>query len=183
MKRHVPAITTCVICISILSSCRTQPSLPSHQDSGQLHNLPAADDPNSSPAAQDAPDSARYEFILSNLIVLEGAIYNDPHDAKKIMPLLKASFDSSSGCFLVVGKGTHNKSFPESSWKQGRKIASSYDAKRWALYCKVWSQGNQIAFGARISGEITYSKILLERLDGDTLFTLVSVPLGSIVDR
>jgi hypothetical protein len=72
---------------------------------------------------------------------------------------------------------------PEPSWKQGRKIASAYDAKRWALYLKSWSLGSRMRFGAKISGEITYSRILLERLEDDTLFTLVSVPMGSIIEK
>ena len=128
-------------------------------------------------------DTTKYDSLLSRILVLENAIYNSPRDMNSIPPLLKASFDSSSGCFLVVGKGTHNKSLPESSWKPGRKIASAYDAKRWALYCKSWSLGNYRAFGSRISGEITYSKILLERLENDTLYTLVSVPIGSVIEK
>jgi hypothetical protein len=163
----------------LFSSCRTQPSLPDPQKTGQLNNLPVYDSNGSSVVL----DSIKYDSLLTRLCVLQNTIYNNPHDVNNISPLLKASFDSSSGCFLVVGKGTNNKSLPESSWKQSRKIASSYDAKRWALYCKSWSLGNNRTFGTRISGEITYSKILLEHLEGDTLFTLVSVPTGSIIEK
>jgi hypothetical protein len=182
MKRHAPAIIAflaCLTCIALLSSCRTQPALPDFQKAGRLHSLPVYDS-NGSPVAQD---SVKYDSLLKHLLLLQNTIYSSPRDLNGIPPLLKASFDSASGCFLVVGKGTHNKSLPEASWKQGRKIASSYDAKRWALYCKSWSRGNYSAFGTRISGEITYSKILLERLENDTLYTLVSVPFGSIIEN
>ena len=185
MKRHVPAIIAflaCLVCAVLLSSCRTQPSLPNLQKTGQLNTLPVYNS-NGSPVMQDTLESAKYDSLLSLLLTLENAVYSNPRAFKNVAPLLKASFDSSSGCFLVAGKGTHNKSFPESSWKQGRKIASSYDAKRWALYCKSWSQGNHGAFGTRISGEITYSMILLERFENDTLYALVSVPFGSIIEK
>jgi hypothetical protein len=144
-----------------------------------LHALPVYNS-NGQPAVQD---SARYDSLLSRLRGLENEVYANPLDKEKIPPLLAASFDSSSGCFLVTGKGTHNKSMPESSWKQGRKIASAYDAKRWTLYLKSWSLGRRVRFGEKISGEIIYSRILLEKLEGDTLFTLVSVPTGSIIEK
>jgi hypothetical protein len=180
MRRHVPAIIVLHACfagVALLASCRTQPSLPQIQKTGQLNNLPVYDS-NGSPVVQD---SVKYDSLLLRLLVLQNAIYVNPREMNNISPLLKASFDSSSGCFLVAGKGVPNKSLPETSWKQGRKIASAYDAKRWALYCKSWSLGNHHTFGTRISGEITYSRILLERLENDTLFTLVSVPAGSII--
>jgi hypothetical protein len=49
------------------------------------------------------------------------------------------------------------------------------------LYLKAWRDGSTIDFGKKISGEVSYSKILLERADGDTLYQLIQVPLGSAV--
>jgi hypothetical protein len=179
MKRHTPAIVLCLICLVLLLSCRTQPSLPDPRKTGAIHSLPVYD----SKGAPVVLDSTKYDSLLSRIIVLENAIYSNPHEVNNLSLLLKASFDSTSGCFLVVGKGTQNKSLPESSWKQGRKIASAYDAKRWALYCKTWSLGSVTPFGTKISGEIIYSRILFERLMSDTLYTLVSIPIGSIIEK
>jgi len=138
---------------------------------------------NGSPAATGRTDTVKYDSLLTRLLLLENAVYGNPRDFGFITRLIKASFDSSSGCFIVAGKGAANTSLPGASWKQGRKIASNYDAKRWALYCKTWSLGSAVTFGTKISGEITYSSTLLERLDGDTLFSLVSVPTGSIIEK
>jgi hypothetical protein len=179
MKQQVPAIIVCLIFSLVATSCRTQPSLPDIQKTAQARALPVYD-------ANGAPmpsDTAKNDSLLFRLRTLENAVCNNPLDKSTIPPLLAASFDSASGCFLVAGKGTHNKSMPEASWKQGRTIASAYDAKRWALYLKSWSLGSTAHFGTRISGEITYSRILLERLEGDTLYTLVSVPMGSIIEK
>jgi hypothetical protein len=179
MKQQVPAIIVCLILLQVATSCRMQPSLPDVQKAAQARALPVYD-ANGTPVASD---SLKDDSLLTRLRIFENAVYNNPLDKSMILPLLAASFDSASGCFLVAGKGTHNKSMPEASWKQGRKIASAYDAKRWALYLKSWSLGSTVRFGTKISGEITYSRILLERLDGDTLYTLVSVPMGSIIEK
>jgi site-specific recombinase XerC len=179
MKQHTTAIIAFLIFPLLLVSCRTHPSLPNAQ-AGQLRSLPVYNTAGDLPTAAD---SLKNDSLLTRLCTLENAVYASPLDLSKISPLLKASFDSLSGCFIVAGKGTQNKSMPEASWKQGQKIASAYDAKRWALYLKSWSLGNTAHFGTKISGEITYSRILLERLDGDTLYTLVSVPMGSIIEK
>jgi hypothetical protein len=179
MKHLLFAIIICLICSILALSCRTQPSLPSFQKPAHVNNLPVYDS-NGSPVVMD---STKFDSLLSIILVLESAIYSQPRGKGHIPLLLKASFDSASGCFLVVGKGTHNKSMPESSWRQGRKIASAYDANRWALYLKAWSLGRTIAFGTRISGEISYSKILLEKLENDTLYALVSIPMGSVIEK
>jgi hypothetical protein len=49
------------------------------------------------------------------------------------------------------------------------------------LYLKAWSEGNPIPFGEKISGEVTYSSVLRERLEADTLYQLIQVPVGSVV--
>jgi hypothetical protein len=179
MKQQAFAIIVCLIFTLWPVACREQPSLPNIQKSVQAQSLPVYN-ADGSPVVSD---SVKNDSLLSRLIVLENAVYANPLEIRKIPPLLRASFDSSSGCFLVAGKGTQNKSMPDASWKQGRKIASAYDAKRWALYLKSWSLGSSIRFGTKISGEITYSRIMLERLDNDTLYTLISVPMGSIIEK
>jgi hypothetical protein len=170
------------MCGIMITACKTQPSLPNLHKTGQTSDLPLYDSKGSLVALGQL-DSTKYDSLLYRLIALENAVWSNPRDLKCHADLLATSLDSASGCFLVAGKGVPNKSLPEASWKQGRKIASIYDAKRWALYCKTWAIGGAKPFGTRISGEITYTRTLLERLDGDTLFSLVSVPTGSIIEK
>lgn len=179
MKRSIPAITVFLFFLLAFSSCKLQPSLPQETKT----TLAAS-------ARQVAPvshgvllDSARCESLLSLLIKLENDVFtNLPSKATvSLSELKKASFDSSSGCFLVAGKGMFNKSHSEGTWDNGRKMAASGDAKRWALYLKAWRDGSTVDFGKRISGEVSYSRILLERTHGDTLYQLMQVPIGSVV--
>jgi hypothetical protein len=178
MKRSIPAITVFLFFLLIFSSCKLQPSLPQ-----EAKTAPAASR-HAPPASHGTlPDSAKFDSLLSLLIKLENNVYvNRPTSGTvSLMELKKVSFDSSSGCLLVAGKGTFNKSHPEAAWDKGRKMAASGDAKRWVLYLKAWQEGSALAFGNKISGVVSYSRILLERLDGDTLYQLIQVPLGSVV--
>jgi hypothetical protein len=179
MKRSIPAITVFLFFLLVFSSCKLQPSLPQSTKpapSTSVQPIP--------PAPHEALlDSARCESLVSLLIRFENDAYaNHPSTGPvSLSELKKVSFDSTRGCFLVVGKGTFNKSHPEGTWDTGRKMAASGDAKRWALYLKAWRDGSTIDFGKKISGEVSYSKILLERAVGDTLYQLVQVPMGSVV--
>jgi hypothetical protein len=179
MKRSIPAITVFLFFLLVFSLCKLQPSLPQ-----ETKTAPPASARQALPASHETlPDSARCNSILSLLIKLENDVYvNLPtKGAASFMELKKVSFDSSSGCFLVAGKGTFNKSLPEGTWDTGRKMAASGDAKRWALYLKAWRDGSTIDFGKKISGEVSYSRILCERADGDTLYQIIQVPMGSVV--
>jgi hypothetical protein len=179
MKRSIPAITVFLFFLLAFSSCKLQPSLPQTEKPATAasgRQIPAA-------APETQLDSARCDSLLSLLIRLENDVYAGlPSTSESSLgELKKYSFDSSSGCFLTVGKGAYNKTFPEGTWDKGRKMAASYDGKRWALYLKAWREGSSVVFGNKISGEVTYSKILLERPDGDTLYLLIQVPIGSVV--
>jgi hypothetical protein len=179
MKRSIPAITVFLFFLLAFSSCKLQPSLP------QTEKSAVAVSGRQTPAAvpQTQLDSARCDSLLSLLIKLENDVYAGLPSASAdfLNELKKYSFDSSSGCFLTVGKGAFNKTFPEGAWDKGRKMAASYDGKRWALYLKAWQEGSAIVFGNKISGEVTYSRILLERAVGDTLYQLIQVPIGSVI--
>jgi hypothetical protein len=162
---------------SVLFSCKTQPSLPPGKKTAQTSQ------PQDSVFKQKvvAIDSTQYDSLLTVLLNRENTIYLAPKDKNNIVPFTSVSFDSASGCFLVAGKGTQNREFPESAWEKARKMASAYEAKRWALYAKAWTTGSSMPFGQKITGEITYSNVLRERLENDTLYVLVSVPIGSVV--
>lgn len=128
-----------------------------------------------------SPDSAGLDSLLRILVKLENGVRVSSADKNAAQLLLNVSFDSASGCFMVAGKGTGNPSLPRSAQVAGRRVAAAYDAKRWSLYLKAFRDDRNISFGENISGEIAYSRTLLERTVGDTLLLLLQVPAGSIV--
>jgi hypothetical protein len=170
MKLHTLAI---LVFFMALVSCRKNPS-PALKNTG--HSSSTVMQSN-----QPFDTAARYDPQLTTLIALQNSIIESPAESGPIAALLRASFDQESGCFFIVGKGTHSVDLPEATWDRGRKIAASYDGKRWALYCKTWSQGGKIPFGKPVSGKISYSRVVFEKLTGDTLFQLLMVPAGSII--
>jgi hypothetical protein len=178
MKRIYLAMVLCMYSAFLLQSCKWQASSAAINKSrklGSLQNLQP------SLGAASTPDTTNYDSLLSIVLLQENEIRKMPTTSLAVSLFLKSSFDSSSGCFRVAGKGTYNPELPKTTWRQGMKVAASYDAKRWALYAKQWSDGGHFIFGDKISGEITYSKILAERVQDDTMYVLVSVPIGSVV--
>jgi hypothetical protein len=178
MKRICLAIILCVYGAFLLQSCKWQASSAAINKSKKpatLQNLQP------SSGTSSTPDTTNYDSLLSIVQLQENEIIKMPTTPLAISLFLKSSFDSSSGCFRVAGKGTYNPEHPKTTWRQGMKVAASYDAKRWALYAKQWSDGGHFIFGEKISGEITYSKIIAERIQDDTMYVLVYVPIGSII--
>jgi hypothetical protein len=112
---------------------------------------------------------------------LQNGVYADPTDQSLVPQLVSASFDSLSGSFLTVGKGVVNPEHPQAAQPSARQQAAAADAKRWSLYLKAWHTGDTRAFGETIEGQISYSRVLAEKLEGDTLYQLVQVPVGSVV--
>ncbi|HUI91935.1 MAG TPA: hypothetical protein VLX68_06775 [Chitinivibrionales bacterium] len=176
MKHFTAAITAFLFFYLSIASCKLQPS--EYQGTSPSSAVPARPPSNAVPF-----DSAKYDSLLSLLIKLENAVYANTRSQSNasLGDLKKVSFDSADGCFLVAGKGAYNKSQPEAVQAQGRAMAASADGKRWALYLKAWHDGGSLAFGQKISGEVTYSKILLEQPRGDTLYQLIQIPFGSLV--
>lgn len=170
MKLYALAILVFVLAAV---SCRENPSPV------QKNGMHASADILQSRPAYDT--AAHNDSLLATLRAQQDSIYSAPQKTDLIASFLLRAFDTVSGCFFVVGKGTHSTGLPEASWGQGRKIAASYDGKRWALYCKTRSQGGKIPFGKPVSGNISYSKTIFEKLIGDTLFQLIMVPTGSII--
>ena len=170
MKLYALAI---LVLILAMASCRKNHSLAQKND---------GHDSSTAFGAKPAYDTAaHYDSLLGMLIALQDGISGRPENSGLIAPLLHAAYDQETGCFYVVGKGAHSPNLPEVSWDRGRKIAASFDGKRWALYCKTWSRGATTPFGKPVSGNISYSKVVFEKLTGDTLFQLLLVPSGSIL--
>jgi hypothetical protein len=133
--------------------------------------------------AQAADTVVNYDSLLTLLLGLQSGISANPSELNRIPIFLQQSFDTVSGTFMVAGKGISNPSFPEAARDAARKSAALYDGKRWGLHLKAWRTGDIKPFTRPISGEIAYSKVLFERMNGDTLFVLIQIPIGSILVR
>jgi hypothetical protein len=122
-----------------------------------------------------------FDSLLILLINMQTKILQSGNinNINSLNELYKISYDSLSGCFYVAGKGIANKSLPLSSQKMAQEKAALMDANRWALYLK--SAGMNIQIDKEISGDITYSKLIIEKLMQDTLFRLYLIPFGSII--
>ncbi len=177
MKRWPVAITVCSFACLLVASCKEQPSLPPDA----RHGPAASSQQDRSLCRAAPPDSVALDSLLSVLVKLENCIRGGSREDILATELLKASFDSASGCLMVAGQGTGNPSLPRSAWVAGRRMAAAYDAKRWALYLKALLDNRKTSFGENISGEIGYSRILVERTVGDTLQELLQIATGSIV--
>ena len=90
-------------------------------------------------------------------------------------------WDSSSGSFFCLGKGVINTKLPQSAQLKSREKAAELIALKWALYLKKWKNGEYISMHDTVNGQIIYSTSLYKEVIGDTLFSLVTVPLGSII--
>jgi hypothetical protein len=145
------------------------------------NGIPPSSAYQSRPAKQTSTESN--EVLMRKVLALQDKLAHNPRDATLVAALLKASFDASSGCFFVVGKGVANPSHPQGAWDASRKTAARFTGQRWALYLKAWRNGDQRHFGEQIAGEIAYSSSVHEELAGDTLYQLIMIPLGSIVLR
>lgn len=142
---------------------------------------PSEDDKTEQIAPQAEQAALDYDALMTRLLELQNDIYANPTDPEFIPPLLKAAFDSTSGSFLVVGRGLANPAHPEAAQAASRKTAARHDGRRWALYLKAWRRGDMRPLSRTINGEIAYSKVLHERMRDDTLYLLLQVPLGSVV--
>jgi|GEM_PF-1190512 hypothetical protein len=177
MKRRSVAITLCSCACLVIASCKEQPSLPPDA----RHGAAVSSKQDLPPRGTASLDSAGLDSILLILVKLEDGVRDGSADKNPAALLLNVSFDSASGCFMVAGKGKGNPSLPRSAGVAGRRMAAAYDAKRWSLYLKAFRDNRNTSFGENISGEIAYSRTLLERTVGDTLLLLLQVPVGSIV--
>ncbi|MBD3344981.1 MAG: hypothetical protein GF401_07960 [Chitinivibrionales bacterium] len=119
--------------------------------------------------------------VFQTVLALEDSLRKERGNTDLIARLLKASYDSSSGSFYTVGKGVKNPKLPQAAQQQAQERSAQLDAKRWTLYLKRWHTGSSTSFGDSIGGEITYSMIVDEKMNNDTLLQLVQAPVGSVV--
>src|SRR5271157_6432028 len=145
MKRCVTAIGVFFLVTLVVISCREHPSPASEK-----RPLPPSA---TAGHAAGLNNGAGCDSILAVVEALEDRVRADPRDGNAAQALVKAAFDSASGCFITAGKGTFNRSHPQAAKEAGRTMAAQYDAKRWALYLKTRSLGRGIMFGENIAGE------------------------------
>ena len=175
MKRRVLAIFLFSVAFLCSSGCRQHPSPPVSRVSAETAT-PSGQSNRSRHFGDKECDS-----LLVLLMTLENRVRDDSLAWEAAREIEQLSFDSVSGCFFVAGKGVFNKSHPQEAQRAGREMAATYDAKRWAVFLKIRSQGRNISIGDKFSGEITYSNALCQRLENDTLIILLKVPTGSII--
>ena len=161
--KTIPLFT---ILILIFSGCQQKKSVP---EKSTLQNIKTI--------IQRDPDYDSLADVISNY---QDRIISDPENKILMGRLLSAALDSTSGCFLVAGKGVYNRNLPLSAQNESRKTAAIRSAQRWALYLKVWQQGDLVPLSTPVSGSIAYSKTLIEKEVNDTLFLLLGIPPGSI---
>ena len=154
------------ILILIFSGCQQRKSTPEKSTPQNLKTI-----------SHREPDYDSLADVISNY---QNRIMSDPENKLLMGRLLSAALDSTSGCFLVAGKGVYNRNLPLSAQSESRKTAASRSAQRWALYLKTWQQGKLVPFGTPVSGSIAYSKTMAEKEVNDTLFLLLGIPRGSI---
>jgi hypothetical protein len=122
-----------------------------------------------------------YDSLFNELLPLGNVILQNPSDTSHIRSLLHAAYDSISGVFYCVGKGTMNPNLPEAAQQQGIKRAAQNTGMRWAVYLKSWQDGNIVPLEKEISGKFSAGcTLLLEKSVGDTLYQLLSVSAGDV---
>jgi hypothetical protein len=94
---------------------------------------------------------------------------------------LSIAYDSTSGCFLTVGKGVYNNDLNTALKEELRVRGARVVAQRWALYMHNWYLQKPMQFGDTVSGTIVYDRELYSHTNKDTLLILLQIPLGSIV--
>ena len=122
-----------------------------------------------------------YDSLFNELLPLEDLITQNPSDTAHIRHLLDAAYDSVSGVFYCIGKGTTNPKMPEAAQQQAINRAAQNTGMRWAVYLKSWQGGNMIPLDNKISGKFSAgSTLLLEKSVGDTLYQLLSVSADDV---
>ena len=172
MKRN-RAVTAYLLFIAICIGCKPEKKAAVEKETQERRQVQPTED------TLSAEECGRIMAMLDAAILRVNA--GNGETAKK--RLVTASWDSVGGGFLCIGKGVVNPKLPSAAQTEAREKAARLTAERWALYLKKWRDGVYVSPTRGIGGEITYSRELCRRSDGDTLFLLLQVPLGSIVGR
>ena len=169
MNRRIRIVCAALVAASLLHSCRIE------TDPAQRAAMRAAD--TTATVSRPMPDA---DSLMTLLLTLQNAVYRNPLDLQARRTLITAAFDSAGGNIYSVGKGVANPSMAAGTAAAGQPSAAQSDARRWVLYERAWIAGDARDVGSEISGEISYSSVLLESPDSDTLYVLVQVPYGSV---
>lgn len=176
LPRYPQTVTIAVLAMTILTGSFT--GCDDHREPAQKNGKAVSNDghEHKTVTADPNPDS-----LMAVILDRQSAVYTHPDDTQLVIPLIHVAFDTVSGCFNTVGKGVSNPAMPASAQVAARKTAASHDGRRWALLLKSWFIGNRLPLSTGFHGKIMYSKVLLEKTEGDTLYQLVQTPIGSIV--
>ena len=172
MANMSPAVIFAVppLLLCLLSGCKPESKKPPAETTGMK------------PPAQVSSEKseAAYEAILNRLNADIRRLKTDDGAALK-SEFVNHSRDSSGGGFFCLGKGVANPKLPEAAQAAAQRRGAEIIARQWALYLKKWGEEEYVSLSRKLSGQITYSRTVYEKREGDTLYTLVAVPLGSIV--
>ena len=173
MANPSPAIifTVSLLLLCLLIGCKPE-SEKARTDNTGTTEVPAS-------SSSERSDEA-YEVIINRLNDDISRLTTNNRTALKDS-FVNHSRDSAGGGFFCLGKGVVNPKLPEAAREAAQRRGAEIIAQQWALFLKQWSQKNYIPTDRMLSGQITYSRTVYEKREGDTLYTLVAVPLGSIV--
>lgn len=180
MTHRTYQIAAALIIVTAAYGCKLEAQLPRQERSAQQSGRTREPSGKSATAASTAsaaivsPDS-----LFDVLLPMFGEVYSSPAGQTPRATLLTTAFDSTSGCFRTIGKGVENAD-TRIARRAGRKRAAESDAKRWALYLRAWQLGDTRDFGAPIEGQVSYFENLYSRIVNDTLYILVSIPIGNV---
>lgn len=124
--------------------------------------------------------SVRYFYNLTSIIEQSQNEVLVSENPRSINKLVNRAFDTVTGCFYAVGKGTINPQFPVEAQNASRKSDAKLSGYQWAFCLKAWNSGKTASRNKPPSGQIFYSKSLYEKKIEDTLYVLFEIPSGSI---
>lgn len=118
-----------------------------------------------------------YDSLLQILLPLQKSVTQAPDDPNAMKNLCAAAFDAEERIFYCVGTGAANPTLPPAVQEQGMKRAARLTGKRWALYLNEWRRGNYVNITSPLSGKLSsVGEVVLEKVKGDTLYLLISLP-------
>jgi hypothetical protein len=136
-------------------------------------------DPTIKAAGGNSMSKRECEMLITRLARFHDRLRTAGDDSLKDA-LVAASWDSTAGGFICLGKGVVNPKLPQAVWHETQHKAALLTAERWALYLKKWRDKQYVATDHDISGQVVYHKEICACEKEDTLWQLVMIPLGSI---
>ena len=135
--------------------------------------------PDSTQSGLAAGDSD-YEALFDSISTALGLLKTEESDTGKDHAV-QVAWDSVSGGFFCPGKAAADPRLPEAARYAAMQRAAQLTARKQAMFFREWKLRKYRKMTAPLQGQITYSDVVFEKIDGDTLKTLMLVPFGSIV--